>query len=263
MTGHAPPQTTPRPFYGEFAWAYDYLIERPVADECAGMAAALARRGIGPGASLLDAGCGTGRYAVELARRGFAVTGIDRSPALLAEARRRAVDAVARVRFEPGDLLAPPDGAAFDAIVCRGVLNDLVEPAERAAVFVAFARILRPGGALLLDVRDWDATVAGKTARPVSERRVATPRGRLVFRSVTRLDPATRRLLIAERHTLTTESGETTASHDFVMRCWSRDELDGLLGAAGFEAMEYRGTYEGAPLGVGDRIVVAATRGAR
>ena len=38
---------------------------------------------------------------------------------------------------------------------------------------------------------------------------------------------------------------------------------DGLLGAAGFEAIEYRGTYEGAPLGVGDRIVVAATRGAR
>jgi SAM-dependent methyltransferase len=253
----------PRPFYGEFAWAYDYLIERPVADECAGMVAALARRGIGPGSSLLDAGCGTGRYAVELARRGFVVTGIDRSPALLAEALRRPVDAVARVRFESGDLLALPAGAGFDAIVCRGVLNDLVETAERAAVFGAFARALRPGGALLFDVRDWDASVAGKTAQPVSERRTATPRGRLVFRSVTRLDPATRRLLIAERHTLTTESGETTASNDFVMRCWSRGELETGLRAAGFEAMEYAGTYEGAPLGVGDRIVVAASLGAR
>jgi len=54
-----------------------------------------------------------------------------------------------------------------------------------------------------------------------------------------------------------------TASHDFVMGCWSRDELEQLLRAAGFEAMEYAGTYEGAPLGVGDRIVVVASRGAR
>ncbi|HET9853480.1 MAG TPA: methyltransferase domain-containing protein [Methylomirabilota bacterium] len=250
---------TPRPFYGEFAWAYDYLIARPVAEECAGMAAALARRGIGPGASLLDAGCGTGRYAVELARRGFVVTGVDRSPELLAEARRRPVDAGARVRFDCGDLLALPGAAGFDAIVCRGVLNDLVETAERAAVFGVFARALRPGGALLLDVRDWDASVSGKTAQPVSERRVTTPHGSLVFRSVTRLDPATRRLLVAECHTLTTPSGEVTARHDFVMRCWSRDELEGLLRAAGFEGMEYAGTYGSAPLGVGDRIVVAAS----
>src|SRR6185295_20050229 len=109
----------PRPFYGEFAWAYDYLVVRPVAEECAGIAAALASRGVGPGASLLDAGCGTGRYAVELARRGFVVTGIERAPALLTEAARRPVDAAeARVRFEAGDLLALPAGAGYDAIVC-------------------------------------------------------------------------------------------------------------------------------------------------
>jgi hypothetical protein len=138
-----------------------------------------------------------------------------------------------------------------------------VEPAERAAVFGAFARALRPGGALLFDVRDWAASVAAKTAQPVSERRVATPRGPLVFRSVIRLDPATRRLLIAECHTLTAGSGEVTARYDFVMRCWSRDEVESLLRAAGFEAMEYAGTYEGAPLGSGDRIVVAASRGAQ
>jgi hypothetical protein len=109
-------------------------------------------------------------------------------------------------------------------------------------------------------VRDWDASLAGKTAQPVTERRVTTPRGTLVFMSVPRPDPATRRLLIAERHTLTTPSGEVTAHHDFVMGCWSRDELEGRLYAAGFEATEYAGTYAGAPLGVGDRIVVAASR---
>jgi SAM-dependent methyltransferase len=256
----------PRPFYGEFAWAYDYLVERPVADECAGIAATLARREIGPGATLLDAGCGTGRYAVELARRGFVVTGVDRSPALLAEAeaRARAADGAARVRFECRDLLALPAGSGYDAVVCRGVLNDFVDPDDRAAVLGVFARALRPRAALLLDVRDWDATVARRTAQPVHERRVATPRGPLAFRSEARLDPATRRLLLSERHTLTTPSGETTATCEFVMRCWSREELDGALRAAGFEAVEYSAAYEGPDArGTGDRLVAAATRGAR
>ncbi|HUP36782.1 MAG TPA: hypothetical protein VNC82_15215 [Candidatus Limnocylindria bacterium] len=43
-SGDVAAAVTPRPFYGEFAWAYDYLVERPVAEECAGMADALARR---------------------------------------------------------------------------------------------------------------------------------------------------------------------------------------------------------------------------
>jgi len=218
----------PRPFYGEFAWAYDYLVARPVAEECAGMAATLGRRGIGAGATLLDAGCGTGRYAVELARRGFVVTGVDRSPALLEEAvaRARAAGGDLRVRFERADLLALAAGSAYDVVVCRGVLNDLIDAGGRSAVFGVFARALRSGGALLLDVRDWDATVARKTAEPVTEKRVETPRGRLVFLSASRLDAATRRLLVSERHTLTTPSGETTATSGFVMKCWTREELD-------------------------------------
>jgi SAM-dependent methyltransferase len=230
------------------------------------MAATLARRGIDPGATLLDAGCGTGSYAVELARRGFVVTGVDRSPALLEEAAAsaRAAGGGLRLRFERADILALAADPGYDALVCRGVLNDLVSAEERAAVFAAFARALRPRGALLLDVRDWDATVERKTAEPVTERRVETPRGRLVFSSVSRLDPATRRLLVSERHTLTAPSGETTAAHEFVMRCWTREELDAGLRAAGFESVEYSATYESAPpVGAGDRIVAAASLGSR
>jgi len=132
----------PRPFYGEFAWAYDYLVARPVAEECAGMAATLGRRGIGAGATLLDAGCGTGRYAVELARRGFVVTGVDRSPAPLEEAvaRARGARGDLRVRFERADLLALAAESAYDVAVCRGVLNDLIDADGRSAVFGVFAR---------------------------------------------------------------------------------------------------------------------------
>lgn len=251
-----------RPFYGEFAWAYDHLVARPVEDECAAMAATLNRRGIGPGARRLDAGCGNGRYAVGLARRGFAVTGVDRAPALLDQARIKVRDAAVPVQLEPGDLLALPSDRIYDAVVCRGVLNDFVEPAARAAVFTVFAQVLRPGGVLLLDVREWAATVARKTAQPMSEQRLSTPRGVLVFRSETRLDPVARRLLISECHILTTETDESVATHDFVMRCWTREELEASLRRGGFDAGEYAATYDGAPVGAGDRLVAVATRGA-
>ena len=253
-----------RPFYHEFAWAYDLLVARPVAEECAGMTAWLARRGVRPPAALLDAGCGPGRNAVELARHGFVVTGVDRSPELLAEAAARVREAGLPITLLEADLRALPSGHLHDAVVCRGVLNDVIGAPDRAAVLDGFARVLRPGGVLLLDVRDWDLTAARKTADPVTDKRVATPRGTLAFRSVTRLDPATRRLLVSERHALATRSGERIATHDFVMQCWTRDELAAGLAAAGFDSVEYAVAYPGTPgRGLEARIVAAASRRAR
>src|SRR4030095_2805277 len=108
----------PHRFYGEFSWAYDHLVTRPVDDECAALAATLHRRGAGPGARVLDAGCGNGRYAVGLARRGYAVTGVDRSPALLDEARARIDEAAVSVRLRGrGPPPLPPRAAAHRRVV--------------------------------------------------------------------------------------------------------------------------------------------------
>jgi 2-polyprenyl-3-methyl-5-hydroxy-6-metoxy-1,4-benzoquinol methylase len=78
-----------RPFYTEYAWAFDLLIDRPVRKECAVIAAWLVERGVMPGSEILDAGCGTGRYAIELARRGYVVHGVDLSPDLIEVASLR------------------------------------------------------------------------------------------------------------------------------------------------------------------------------
>ncbi len=69
------------------------------------------------GLRLLDAGCGTGALAVEAARRGAEVVGIDLSPGLIAIARERAPAALAhRLHFEAGDMLSE-DLGAFDHVV--------------------------------------------------------------------------------------------------------------------------------------------------
>jgi SAM-dependent methyltransferase len=170
-----------RPFYAEYAWAFDLLIDRPVRKECAVIASWLVERGVVPGATLLDAGCGTGRYAAELARRGYVVDGVDLSPELVAVATTRAGER-GMLSFAVGDILRLP-AARYDAILCRGVLNDFLDDDERAGAFAAFARALRPDGVLIVDVRDWDASAERKSREPVFRKAVATDRGTLTFTS--------------------------------------------------------------------------------
>jgi SAM-dependent methyltransferase len=248
-----------RPFYGSFAWAYDQLSERAVTTECGHVVAVLAGRGVATGAALLDAGCGTGRYAVELAEHGYRVTGLDASPDLLDVARRR--PGASAVDFVEADLVKLPAAPHYDAILCRGVLNDVIEDTDRRDAFQAFARALSAGGVLMFDVREWEATAERKTREPVHETTIDTSQGTLTFRSHARLDSATRQLRIAERHVLTAGQVTTTAVYDFVMRCWTRDEIQHLLGRAGFVAPVYRGGYDPTLTdGSTDRLVVVASR---
>ncbi len=234
---------TPRPFYTEYAWAFDLLIDRPVRKECAAIAGWLVDRDVLPGATILDAGCGTGRYAIELARRGYRVEGIDLSPDLI-DIARAATDAQhGSVSFAVGDIAFLPAGR-FDGVLCRGVLNDIVGDEGRDAVFGAFADSLRPDGVLILDVREWRASAERKAREPLFRKRVSTDRGELTFTSITTFDPDTRRLLISESHALAKDGKERVTEYEFVMRCWEPEELNATLVRHGFDRIQVFGAYD-------------------
>jgi SAM-dependent methyltransferase len=97
-----------------------------------------------PPGRALDAACGTGRYAQYLAGLGHRVTGVDRSPEMLARAREK----VPAAGFALGDLhrLPVPDDA-MDLVVCALAL---VHVPELGPVLAEFARVLRPGGHLVI-----------------------------------------------------------------------------------------------------------------
>jgi SAM-dependent methyltransferase len=249
-----------RPFYAEYAWAFDLLIDRPVRRECATIVGLLVARGVLPGADLLDAGCGTGRYAAELSRRGYVVQGIDLSPELIEVARRRADEGQPSPSFAVGDIQTLA-ARRFDAILCRGVLNDVLDDGSREGVFRALARTLRPSGVLILDVREWEATAERKAREPVFRKSVDTDRGKLTFTSVTKLDPEGRRLILSERHTLVGENQESSTDYQFVMRCWTRDELGASLARHGFNSVIYLGAYDlTVEIGATDRVVAVVQR---
>ncbi|HEV8439207.1 MAG TPA: class I SAM-dependent methyltransferase [Methylomirabilota bacterium] len=96
----------------------------------------------------LDAGCGTGFLAFELAARGHHVTGIDFAPAMLAEARRKAAERGVSIRFEEADAEQLPFAAgSFDLAISRHLLWTLPHP---EAAIDEWIRVLRPGGRLVI-----------------------------------------------------------------------------------------------------------------
>jgi SAM-dependent methyltransferase len=102
--------------------------------------------GFGPG-SVLDAGCGTGRLAIELARRGHRVVGVDSDPAMLEVARRKAP----ALRWLEGDLANPAlaTGEQFDVVVLAGNVLIFVAPGTEATVIANMALRLGSGGRLV------------------------------------------------------------------------------------------------------------------
>jgi len=104
--------------------------------------------------SLLDIGCGTGSLSVMLAGLGHEVTGIDLSPAMIAQAEAKAKAAGQRVTLMVMDGAQPQlSPQRFEVIVCRHLLWALPEP---ALVLRRWVDLLAPGGRLLLIEGYWD-----------------------------------------------------------------------------------------------------------
>ncbi len=95
--------------------------------------------------SVLDAGCGTGRVAIELASRGLDVAGSDIDAHMLAEAQSKAPE----LQWVQSDLAALDIGRTFDVVVMAGNVILFVEPGTEEACVAGAARHVAPGGHLV------------------------------------------------------------------------------------------------------------------
>lgn len=101
-------------------------------------------RGYRP-ATVLDAGCGTGRVAIELARHGIDVVGVDVDASMLASARRRAPG----ITWHRGDLADLDLGRTFEVVVMAGNVPLFTAPGTEPALVAGVARHVAPGGVLV------------------------------------------------------------------------------------------------------------------
>jgi SAM-dependent methyltransferase len=109
--------------------------------------------GIESGAAVLDLPCGVGRHSLELARRGYRVTGVDRTTAYLQTAREKAAAEDLKVEWLEADMREFVRPEAYDAVInlftSFGYFED---PAEDRRVATNFYRSLKPGGAVVIEM---------------------------------------------------------------------------------------------------------------
>lgn len=181
---------------------------------------------------VLDLACGTGNVTLELARRGYQVTGVDNSEAMLRQARSKPrPGGAARFLLQDARTLALP--APFDACVCLfDSLNYLLTPEELGAAFAGVARCVHPGGLFIFDVNTIRALERGMFTQ---EGHGADLSLSYVWRS--EYDPDTRLCRIAMRFQVQTPAGTREFHETHVQRGYPLTEIHALLENAGWEVL--------------------------
>lgn len=141
------------PVFGEYAGYYDALYQdKDYKAECDFVERMFKDHAGGKIKSILDLGCGTGGHALPLIRRGYAVTGVDRSQGMLDGARAKADAAGVELPLHLGDVRDLDLGQTFDAVIFMfAVVAYQTTNADLSGALRSARRHLKPGGLLFFD----------------------------------------------------------------------------------------------------------------
>jgi ubiquinone/menaquinone biosynthesis C-methylase UbiE len=208
------------------------------------------RLGLRPGMSALDAPCGNGRHAIELARRGIGMTGVDISPGFLGEARRNAPD----IEWVHGDMRNLPWTSRFDAAYCWGNSFGYFDHDNCQRFLKTIALALKPGGRFALE-----SGAVSESILPVLQPERKLRVGDLDFLSFNTYDAVDGRMDITYTF-IRGQQREVKPIHQWVH---SAAEIHRMLRRAGLEPVAAFGDLEGAPYVLGSaRFIVIARRAA-
>jgi SAM-dependent methyltransferase len=189
------------------------------------------------GMSALDIPCGNGRHAIELARRGVRMTGVDISTGFLEEARRRGPD----IELIRGDMRNPP-ARDFDAAYCWGNSFAYFDHDACQEFLQAIACALKPGGRFTLE-----SGMVAESILPAFRSEHTLRAGDIDFHSRTNYDALDGRMDIT--YTFSRDGDrEVKPIHQWVH---SAAELRRMLARAGLDMVEAFGDLNGAPYALG------------
>ena len=203
--------------------------------------------------SILDLCCGPGRFAVPLARRGFRVTGVDRTTFFLDKAKERAAAENVAVEWVQEDMRTFVQPSAFDLAISMftsfGYFDD---KAEDLTVLRNIFYSLRPCGMLVMDVMGKERLA--QVFQPTSSSKL--PDGAVMIQRREIFDDWTR-----IRNEWTLIRGDTVRIYTFHHTIYSGQELKDRFAAAGFQDVRLYGSMEGAPYGrEADRLIAVGRK---
>ena len=177
---------------------------------------------------IVDVPCGPGDHAIELARRGHQVTGIDQCEELLDHARRRIQQDGLQADFFSGDMRSYRSAERFDSLICMWGSFGYFDDAGDRAQLETFHHLLRPGGRLLLDLLPLEGIVAN--FEPRNSQRV----GQMIVTQDRSYDMRRQRI----DGTWTFHRGDERIERKTSMRLYTVRETYELLDASGFGEVE-------------------------
>jgi SAM-dependent methyltransferase len=209
--------------------------------------------GLRAGHRMLDVCCGSGRHALPLARLGCRVTGIDVSAEAIAHARRSAADERLEVDLRVGDVRNLPADVRADVAICMGNAFGYLDHAATQVFLADLARIVVPGGALVLDY----GFVAESFLPGLALEEEPMTIGGVEATSVNTYDTADSRWLTE----FTFRRGDEVHRGTSVQYVYTAAEVTRLVVGAGFTGLERYGDADGSPHRFGSpRLLLVARR---
>jgi SAM-dependent methyltransferase len=204
------------------------------------------------GGHVLDLCCGPGRHAVALAKRGFAVTAVDRTSFLLEHARARAAQASLPVEFVLEDMRRFSRPSTFDLIInIFTSFGYFDEQADDLRVLELVRNNLRPDGMFVIEMVSKERLARAFQATTSTE----LPNGDVVFERHEIVGDWTR-----VRNRLTLMRADDTRTFEFTHRIYSGQEMKNLLASAGLAGARVYGDLDGRPYGFDAHRLVAVAR---
>ena len=206
---------------------------------------------IKPAAHVLDLCCGVGRHSLELARRGFRVTGVDRTEQYLKQASERAEKERLSAEFVREDMRTFSRADTFDAAINMFTSFSYFEdPEEDLQVILNIYRSLKPGGVFMLETMGKEVL-----ARIFLENNWSEQNGTLTMQE----RKVTRNWGWMENHWIVIKDGKRT---DFNVnhRLYAATELISLLMGCGFSQTDAYGDFNGSPYDNNARRLVVTGR---
>jgi len=200
-------------------------------------------------AAVLDLGCGYGRHAVGLARRGWRMTGVDFNARYLALAAEAATAAAAQVRWVQGDMRTLGFERAFDGVYSFFTSFGYFSDEENERVIENVARALVPGGVFLLDTAHRDWLLAHPPQRMWNQR----ADGSFLMEEAT-LDLRASR--VVSRQVLLAPEGGVKSTKEYTLRVYTCAELTALLRRHGLVVREVWGGTDRSAYSVESRRLV-------